>query len=54
MYDARPDTKFLCLLLHARCDDNRGDFVYHLVPWAFNTLGMVLRICATYLLVIKT
>jgi hypothetical protein len=35
------------------CDDNRGDFVYHLVPWAFNTLGMVLRVCATYLLVIK-
>jgi hypothetical protein len=35
------------------CDDNRGDFVYHLVPWAFNTLGMVLCVCATYLLVIK-
>ncbi len=36
-----------------KCDDNRGDFVYHLVSWAFNTLGMVLRVCATYLLVIK-
>jgi hypothetical protein len=35
------------------CDDNRGDFVYHLVPWAFNTLGMVLHTCATYLLVIE-
>jgi hypothetical protein len=35
------------------CDDNRGDFVYHLVPWVFKTLGMVLRLCATYLLIIK-
>ncbi len=35
------------------CDDNRGDFVHHLVPWAFNTLSMVLHVCATYLLVIK-
>jgi hypothetical protein len=44
---------WLRVWVDANCDDNRGDFVYHLVPWAFNTLGMVLGICTTYLLVIK-